>query len=89
MARRRMDPTYGKYPIYEHCMPFDVSRAYDEARGVWVGPYKRLADLARFFLGPDQPERPRQPPVVVGIPTTKGRAFWSMRVDLVPKKKEP
>ena len=25
MARRRMDPKYGKYPIYEHCMPFDVS----------------------------------------------------------------
>jgi glyoxylase-like metal-dependent hydrolase (beta-lactamase superfamily II) len=34
MARRRMDPTYGKYPIYEHCMPFDVSRAYDEACGI-------------------------------------------------------
>jgi glyoxylase-like metal-dependent hydrolase (beta-lactamase superfamily II) len=33
-TRRRMDPTYGKYPIYEHCMPFDVSRAYDEARGI-------------------------------------------------------
>jgi hypothetical protein len=29
-----MDPTCGKYPIYEHCMPFDVSRAYDEARGL-------------------------------------------------------
>jgi glyoxylase-like metal-dependent hydrolase (beta-lactamase superfamily II) len=34
MARRRMDPTYGKYPIYEHCMPFDVSRAYDVASGI-------------------------------------------------------
>jgi len=34
MARRRMDPAYGRYPIYEHCMPFDVSRAYDEARGI-------------------------------------------------------
>jgi glyoxylase-like metal-dependent hydrolase (beta-lactamase superfamily II) len=34
MARRRMDATYGKYPIYEHCMPFDVSRAYDEASGI-------------------------------------------------------
>lgn len=34
MARRRMDPKYGKYPIYEHCMPFDVSRAYDEASGI-------------------------------------------------------
>jgi hypothetical protein len=29
-----MDPEYGAYPIYEHCMPFDVSRAYDEARGI-------------------------------------------------------
>jgi len=34
MARRRMDPKYAKYPIYEHCMPFDVARAYDEARGI-------------------------------------------------------
>ena len=34
MVRRRMDPRYGKYPIYEHCMPFDVSRAFDEARGI-------------------------------------------------------
>src|SRR3989441_3503916 len=33
-ARRRMDPVYGKYPLYEHCMPFDVSRAFDEARGI-------------------------------------------------------
>ncbi|MGQ0651572.1 MAG: MBL fold metallo-hydrolase [Betaproteobacteria bacterium] len=34
MVRRRMDPTYARYPIYEHCMPFDVARAYDEARGI-------------------------------------------------------
>jgi glyoxylase-like metal-dependent hydrolase (beta-lactamase superfamily II) len=33
-ARKRFDPVYGQYPIYEHCMPFDVSRAYDEASGV-------------------------------------------------------
>jgi glyoxylase-like metal-dependent hydrolase (beta-lactamase superfamily II) len=33
-TRKRMDPVYGAYPIYEHCMPFDVSRAYDEARGI-------------------------------------------------------
>ncbi len=33
-ARARLDPVYGQYPIYEHCMPFDVSRAYDEASGV-------------------------------------------------------
>jgi glyoxylase-like metal-dependent hydrolase (beta-lactamase superfamily II) len=34
LTRRRMDGRYGAYPIYEHCMPFDVSRAYDEARGI-------------------------------------------------------
>ncbi len=33
-TKRRLDPVYGAYPIYEHCMPFDVSRAYDEARGI-------------------------------------------------------
>jgi len=34
LTRRRMDPKYAGYPIYEHCIPFDVSRAYDEARGI-------------------------------------------------------
>lgn len=34
LAHKGMDPVYGKYPIYEHCMPFDVSRAYDEAKGI-------------------------------------------------------
>lgn len=34
LTRKRMDPRYASYPIYEHCMPFDVSRAYDEARGI-------------------------------------------------------
>ncbi len=33
-TKRRLDPVYGAYPIYEHCMPFDVSRAYDEASGI-------------------------------------------------------
>jgi glyoxylase-like metal-dependent hydrolase (beta-lactamase superfamily II) len=33
-ARQRLDPVYGRYPIYEHCMPFDVSRAFDEASGL-------------------------------------------------------
>jgi hypothetical protein len=33
-TRRRMDPTFGHVFIYEHCLPFDVSRAYDEARGI-------------------------------------------------------
>jgi glyoxylase-like metal-dependent hydrolase (beta-lactamase superfamily II) len=29
-----MRPKYGHWVIFEHCMPFDVSRAYDEARGL-------------------------------------------------------
>lgn len=30
----RMAPKYGKWVIFEHCMPFCVSRAYDEAKGI-------------------------------------------------------
>ncbi len=33
-AKAQMDPVFGQVPIYEHCMPFDVSRAYDEASGI-------------------------------------------------------
>jgi len=33
-ARSKLDPVYGQYPIYEHCMPFDVTRAFDEASGI-------------------------------------------------------
>jgi hypothetical protein len=27
-------PRYGHWVIFDHCMPFDVSRAYDEAQGI-------------------------------------------------------
>ena len=33
-AMDEMRPKYGHWVIFEHCMPFDVSRAYDEARGL-------------------------------------------------------
>ena len=33
-TRQRMDPVFGHVFIYEHCLPFDVSRAYDEASGI-------------------------------------------------------
>jgi glyoxylase-like metal-dependent hydrolase (beta-lactamase superfamily II) len=33
-ARKVMDPKFSDYAIYEHCQPFNVSRAYDEARGI-------------------------------------------------------
>lgn len=29
-----MQPRYGDWYIFEHCMPFNVSRAYDEATGI-------------------------------------------------------
>jgi glyoxylase-like metal-dependent hydrolase (beta-lactamase superfamily II) len=29
-----MRPTYGNWVIFEHCMPFNVSRAFDEAQGI-------------------------------------------------------
>jgi glyoxylase-like metal-dependent hydrolase (beta-lactamase superfamily II) len=33
-ARTRMDPKFGHVFIYEHCLPFDVARAVDEASGI-------------------------------------------------------
>ena len=32
--REAMDPKFGSFAIYEHCLPFNVSRAYDEASGI-------------------------------------------------------
>ncbi len=32
--RAECDPKFEDYAIYEHCLPFNVSRAYDEARGI-------------------------------------------------------
>ena len=33
-AMTALQPRYGNWVIFEHCMPFDVSRAYDEAKGL-------------------------------------------------------
>ncbi|MCZ2103793.1 MAG: MBL fold metallo-hydrolase, partial [Burkholderiales bacterium] len=33
-TRKAMDPKFGHVFIYEHCLPFDVTRAYDEASGI-------------------------------------------------------
>jgi glyoxylase-like metal-dependent hydrolase (beta-lactamase superfamily II) len=33
-TREAMDPKFSTYAIYEHCMPFNVARAYDEAKGI-------------------------------------------------------
>jgi glyoxylase-like metal-dependent hydrolase (beta-lactamase superfamily II) len=34
LTRGRMDPKFAGVFIYEHCLPFDVSRAFDEAHGI-------------------------------------------------------
>ncbi|WP_027856937.1 MBL fold metallo-hydrolase [Marinobacterium jannaschii] len=34
LTREAMDPQFGQVFIYEHCLPFDVTRAYDEASGI-------------------------------------------------------
>jgi glyoxylase-like metal-dependent hydrolase (beta-lactamase superfamily II) len=33
-CRAECDPKFASYAIYEHCLPFNVARAYDEALGV-------------------------------------------------------
>ena len=33
-AMEKMRPKYGQWVIFDHCMPFNVSRAYDEAQGL-------------------------------------------------------
>ena len=33
-VRQECDPKFSDYAIYEHCLPFNVARAYDEARGI-------------------------------------------------------
>jgi hypothetical protein len=30
----RLKPQFGQWVIFDHCLPFDVSRAYDEASGL-------------------------------------------------------
>lgn len=33
-ARAALEPAYGSWPIFEHCMPFNVSRLWDELSGI-------------------------------------------------------
>jgi len=33
-SREAMDPKFRDFAIYEHCLPFNVSRAFDEASGI-------------------------------------------------------
>ncbi len=44
-SHRALAPTYGKWPIFEHCLPFDVSRMWDELAGarprIWTAERDR------------------------------------------------
>ena len=58
-AMAEMRPTYGHWVIFEHCMPFDVARAYDEARGldhprIWTA--ERDVEMWRALEG-DRPTK--------------------------------
>ncbi|HKR69188.1 MAG TPA: MBL fold metallo-hydrolase [Streptosporangiaceae bacterium] len=33
-AHAALEPQYGRWPIFEHCMPFNVSRLWDELAGI-------------------------------------------------------
>jgi len=47
--RSEMDKPFGDYAIYEHCLPFNVSRAYDEARGIdWPRIWTDERDVAMW-----------------------------------------
>ncbi len=48
-VRAAMDGPFGSYAIYEHCLPFNVSRAWDEARGVaWPRIWTDARDVAMW-----------------------------------------
>lgn len=48
-VRAVMDKPFGDYAIYEHCLPFNVSRAYDEARGIaWPRVWTDERDVAMW-----------------------------------------
>ncbi len=48
-VRAAMDAPFGDYAIYEHCLPFNVSRAYDEASGIaWPRIWTDARDVAMW-----------------------------------------
>jgi len=53
-ARGALEPRYGGWAIFEHCLPFNVARAYDEAQGldqqVWTA--KKDAAVWEALQGP-------------------------------------
>ncbi len=33
-AHAALEPTFGRWPIFEHCLPFDIARLWDELSGI-------------------------------------------------------
>ncbi|MCY4261318.1 MAG: MBL fold metallo-hydrolase [Rhodobacteraceae bacterium] len=61
-ARSACDDRFADYAIYEHCLPFNVARAYDEARGIDT-PRIWTAERDRVLWASLQGEtEPRSPP---------------------------
>ncbi len=61
-ALAEMRPKYGHWVIFEHCMPFNVTRAHDEARGldhprIWTA--ERDVEMWRALEGA-QPMKPAE-----------------------------
>ena len=58
LAREAMDPQFGHVFIYEHCLPFDVTRANDEAKGI-VDPQIWTAERDQEMWHGLQQEQPK------------------------------
>ena len=55
-AHAELQPRFGHWVIFDHCLPFDVARAYDEASGIehpriWTA--ERDAEMWRTIAGTD------------------------------------
>ncbi len=57
LTRAAMDPKFGHVFIYEHCLPFDVTRANDEAKGI-VDPQIWTAERDQEMWHGLQQEKP-------------------------------
>ena len=56
-TRRQLQPKFGRWVIFDHCLPFNVTRAFDEAGGIedpriWTS--RRDAEMWRALEGSSQ-----------------------------------
>ena len=54
-----LSPKFGRWPIFEHCLPFDVQRLWDELDGIdwpriWTMARDREVDGFEFAMNGDQ-----------------------------------